>query len=59
MEAMYFPPGSQWKNKISADLLTGTSDVGTEGHYIGFCLSFKYLGSFMTPDLDDTFDIDA
>jgi hypothetical protein len=57
-EAMYFPPSDQRKNKAPAKM--DTYDVGTDGQrYVNFCSSFKYLGTYITPDLDDTFDIEA
>jgi hypothetical protein len=59
-EAMFFPPCSQRKNVTPTNLLTGTFDVGNDGRfYVKFCSSFRYLGTYITPDLNDTFDIDA
>jgi hypothetical protein len=59
-EAMFFPPCSQRKHVIPTNLLTGTFDLGSDGrNYVKFCSSFRYLGTYITPDLNDSFDIDA
>ena len=57
-EAMYFPPYDKRKDIISEDLLSGSYDV-SNGQFVSFCSSFKYLGAYIMPTLDDTFDIDA
>ena len=55
---MYFPPFSHRKEKLATDPLTGSYDVGN-GHFVSFCPHFRYLGTNITPDLDETFDIDT
>jgi len=57
-EAMFFPPFSRRKEKLPADRLTGSYNVGN-GRFVSFCPHFRYLGTNITPDLDDTFDIDT
>ena len=57
-EAMYFPRHSKRKDTTPQELLTGSFDVG-DGRFVSFSCKFKYLGSFITPDLDDTFDVES
>ena len=57
-EAMYFPPYEMRKAEIPENLWTGSYDIG-DGQFISFCQAFQYLGTFLTPTLDDNFDIDS
>ena len=57
-EAMYFPPFSRRKEKLPTNRLSGSYDIG-ENRFVSFCPHFRYLGTNITPDLDDTFDIDT
>jgi hypothetical protein len=58
MEAMYFLPYEMRKAEIPENLWTGSYDIG-DGQFISFCQAFQYLGTFLTPTLDDNFDIDS
>ena len=58
MEAMYFPPYEMRKAEIPENLRTGSYDIG-DGQFVSFCQAFWYLGTFLTPTLDDNFDIDS
>jgi hypothetical protein len=49
---MYFPEHEDHKN-IPEALQTGSSDLDN-GTFIPYCSKFKYLGSVLMPDLDDT-----
>jgi hypothetical protein len=51
-EAIHFPrPGQE---SSAAD----TEDIGFDAdHFMTFCSKFKYLGSYVAPDLSDTADI--
>jgi hypothetical protein len=51
-EAMYTPGAGKFE-------LADTSDLLVDGGNIPFVKQFKYLGSYITSDLKDDFDIDA
>jgi hypothetical protein len=54
--AMFFPKSQDRKN-IPQVLQTGSYDLG-DGTFVAFCTQFKYLGTTLTPDLDDTTEIE-
>eukprot|EP00957_Ditylum_brightwellii_P149308 11371301-Ditylum_brightwellii.AAC.1 len=51
-EAVMFPPPGMTTSQFD----TSPVPIGTTG-YITFCKEFKYLGSYVTSDLNDTFDV--
>jgi hypothetical protein len=53
-EALFIPARS---NKSPNSSSTMDFDVG-EDHFVSFCGSFCYLGTTITPDLDDTHEIE-
>jgi hypothetical protein len=56
-EAMFIPPRN---HGAGASVTHETADYDVEDdRFISFCDSFKYLGSFITPSLDEDFDINA
>jgi hypothetical protein len=40
----------------SVPTATEDYDVGDNGDFISFCDPFRYLGTHITPDLDESFD---
>lgn len=56
-EAMYFP--SDPNIPITDHLKSGNYDVGKENkHFVSYTTNFKYLGTHLSQDLSDDFDID-
>jgi hypothetical protein len=54
-EAMHIPA----RGTTPEPTATADYDVLDNGRFISFCDSFRYLGTQITPDLDETFEIDT
>jgi hypothetical protein len=47
------------RSELAVPSATADYDVGDNGNFISFCDSFRYLGPQITPDLEESFDIDS
>jgi len=55
---MYYLSHSKSKDPIPDNLLKGSFDL-KDGRFVSFCDRFKYLRTYITPNLRDNFDIEA
>ncbi|MCP4744834.1 MAG: reverse transcriptase family protein, partial [Desulfobacteraceae bacterium] len=57
-EAMYFPSQSNFKKDIPQELIDGDFDL-PGNRFVSFTPQFKYLGTYLSQNLTEEYDIDA